>query len=101
MGRNHVHMAIGLPSDDGVISGMRKACEVVVEINMVKAMHRIPFYLSSNKVVLSEGPIPVDCFRSVIDMTKKEYIYEAPFDYLICVDFEATCCDQKPKTINS
>ena len=57
MARNHVHMAVGLPGN-GVISGMRSSCEVVIEVNMVKAMHAnppVPFWISQNKVVLSEG----------------------------------------------
>jgi len=57
---------------------MRSSCEVVIELNMVKAMygkHKIPFYVSSNKVILSEGledgSIPAEYFRSVIDFKKK------------------------------
>jgi 2'-phosphotransferase len=50
MARNHVHMAIGMPGKNGVISGMRASCEVVVEVNMPKAMlaGKIPFYISEN-----------------------------------------------------
>jgi 2'-phosphotransferase len=58
MARNHVHMAVGLPGGDGVISGMRGSCEIIIELNMVRAIngpHKIPFYTSSNDVVLSEG----------------------------------------------
>ena len=73
MGRNHMHLAVGLPGD-GVISGMRSSCQVVIEINMVKAMHgahKIPFWISSNKVVLSEGledgSLPASYFRYVLD----------------------------------
>jgi 2'-phosphotransferase len=39
MARNHVHLAAGLPGKDGVISGMRSSCQVVIELNMVKAIH--------------------------------------------------------------
>lgn len=74
MARNHVHMAVGMPSQ-GVISGMRSSCEVVIEVNMVKAMageHKVPFYVSANKVVLSpgleDGSIPSEYFRSVLDI---------------------------------
>lgn len=73
MGRNHMHLAIGLPGD-GVISGMRSSCQVVIEINMTRAMHgphRIPFFISSNKVVLAEGledgSLPAAYFRYVLD----------------------------------
>lgn len=30
MARNHVHLAIGTPGKDGVISGMRSSCQVVI-----------------------------------------------------------------------
>jgi 2'-phosphotransferase len=72
MGRNHIHMAIGYPGSDGVISGMRGSCEVIIEINLAKAMlgeDKIAFHKSSNNVVLSEGledgSIPFKYFRSV------------------------------------
>jgi len=98
MARNNIHMAIGLPKQAGVISGMRSSCEVVVEVNMTKAIlgqHKIPFYISSNKVILSEGieggSIPAEYFRSVIDFKKKKYLHEAPFDYICVFDFECTC----------
>lgn len=95
MGRNHVHLAIGLPNDAGVISGMRSSCQVVIELNLVKAMHgthKLPFYISKNNVILSEGlqdgSIPPDTFRYVLDFKAKKYLYEAPFDYICVFDFE-------------
>jgi len=36
--RNHIHFAIGLADDPKVISGMRKSCEVAIEIEMAEAM---------------------------------------------------------------
>ena len=81
MGRNHMHLAIGLPGD-GVISGMRASCQIVIEINMTKAMQsadRIPFWISKNKVVLSEGledgSVPTRYFRYVLDFTRKLYLH--------------------------
>ena len=81
MSRNHMHLAIGLPGN-GVISGMRTSCEVVVEINMVKAIygeHKIPFFMSENKVILTEGladgSIPVDCLRMVFNFKTKEILH--------------------------
>ncbi len=77
MGRNHIHFAIGLPGKNGVISGMRSTCEVVIEINMVKALFKnnIPFFISSNKVILSpgisDGSLPTNNFRTVLDFKKK------------------------------
>lgn len=73
MNRNHMHLAVGLPGN-GVISGMRSSCQVVIEINMTRAMlseHKMPFFISSNKVILSEGledgSIPTAYFRYVLD----------------------------------
>ena len=65
MKRNHIHMAIGTPEDDGVISGMRSNCEIIIYINLKKAMERggLIFYFSSNNVVLTKGPI-LPCYFS-------------------------------------
>ena len=94
MARNHVHMAIAM-NKDGVISGMRNSCEVVVEVNMAKAMysqHKIPFYISTNQVILSpgteSGAIPPVYFRSVLDIKANSYIHQAPIEYLCVYDFE-------------
>lgn len=106
MARNHVHLAIGLPKD-GVISGMRSSCQVVIELNMVKAIHgphKIPFYISSNKVILTEGladgSVPPEYFRSVIDFKNKKYLYEASFDYICVYDFECQCDEGKKLEAN-
>lgn len=56
MQRNHIHFATGMPSDGEVISGMRKSCQVVIVVNVEKAMRDgIVFYRSSNNVILSSG----------------------------------------------
>ena len=98
MARNHIHFAIGMPDKKGVISGMRSSCEIVIEINLAKAMygdHKIPFYISPNDVILCEGlndgSLPPQYFRTVYDFYKKVYIHEAPFDYICVYDFECTC----------
>ena len=82
---------------------MRSSCEVVIEINMVKAIHgehKIPFYISENKVILAEGlsdgSLPLDYFRSVFNFKTKEILHEAPIKYLCVYDFECTC-DDTPK----
>ena len=81
---------------------MRSSCQVVIELNMVKAIHgphQIPFFLSSNKVILSEGladgSIPPEYFRSVIDVKQNKYLYEASFDYICVYDFECQCNETK------
>lgn len=59
MSRSHVHFAIGLPSDSGVISGMRQSSEVLIFIDVQKALQDgIKFYISKNKVVLCNGLQP-------------------------------------------
>lgn len=56
MKRTHIHFATGLPSDRGVVSGMRKDVEVLIYIDVEKALRAgIKFYQSSNGVVLSPG----------------------------------------------
>ncbi|CAK8692444.1 tRNA 2'-phosphotransferase 1-like [Clavelina lepadiformis] len=56
MRRTHIHFAIGLHGDQGVISGMPHSCDVVIYIDLPLALQGgIKFYESSNKVILSEG----------------------------------------------
>ena len=102
MARNHIHFAIGMPDKKGVISGMRSSCEIVIEINLAKAMygdHKIPFYISPNNVILCEGlndgSLPPKYFRTIYDFYKKVYIHEAPFDYICVYDFECTCSNDR------
>ena len=96
MARNHVHLAVGYPGG-GVISGMRSSCEVVIELNMTKAMygaHKIPFYVSENKVILTEGikdgSVPPQYFRCIYDFKKNKYIEQAPFDFICTFAFKYT-----------
>ena len=68
MARQHIHMATGIPGDKQVISGMRNTTRIVIYIDMSKAIRDgIPFYMSSNGVILSPGPIAVTYFGSVVD----------------------------------
>ena len=87
MARNNIHMATGMPGN-GVISGMRASCQVVIEVNIVRAfMHKIPFFVSTNKVILSSGIddiIPAKFFRSIVDHKKQEFMQMTDIDY-ICV----------------
>ena len=82
MARNHVHMAIGLPEQNTVISGMRTSCEIAFEININSASigEEIPFWVSMNKVVLcsglgEKGIIPPSNFRSVFNVKSGSYIH--------------------------
>ena len=38
MDRHHIHLATGIFGDDKVISGMRKSCDVLIYIDVVKAI---------------------------------------------------------------
>ena len=97
MARNSIHLAIGLPGEKGVISGMRSSCEIVIEIDIVKAVFAgVPFFVSKNNVVLTpgigeQGYLPPEFFRCVFDFKTKEIIYEAPLKWLMVHDLECNC----------
>jgi 2'-phosphotransferase len=75
MNRNHVHFAIGYPENREVVSGMRRNCQIFIEIDMEKAMSDgIKFFLSTNKVVLSagnDGVIEPKYFKTVRDKNRQ------------------------------
>ncbi|CAH8503718.1 unnamed protein product [Heterobilharzia americana] len=56
MGRTHIHFAPGEVGESGVISGMRASAEIVIYIDMMKAVKDgYKFYISKNSVILCEG----------------------------------------------
>ncbi|XP_026185493.1 tRNA 2'-phosphotransferase 1 isoform X1 [Mastacembelus armatus] len=56
MKRTHIHLASGLPGEDGVISGMRKDCDLAVFVDVPKALaDGIEFFWSENGVLLTAG----------------------------------------------
>nr|XP_020491400.1 tRNA 2'-phosphotransferase 1 [Labrus bergylta] len=56
MQRTHIHLAPGLPGEDGVISGMRRDCDLAVYIDVPKALaDGIEFFWSENGVLLTAG----------------------------------------------
>ncbi|PHH85994.1 hypothetical protein CDD83_10889 [Cordyceps sp. RAO-2017] len=56
MGRNHVHCSTGVPGDGGVVSGMRRDAELVVEIDVERSLREgLRWWRSDNGVVLTEG----------------------------------------------
>lgn len=69
--RNHVHFTPYAINNAKVISGMRSDCEAVISIDLKAAIHRgIPFYVSTNKVILSPGiggVIPPEFIHSIKD----------------------------------
>jgi 2'-phosphotransferase len=86
MNRNHIHFAIGTPGESHVISGMRSTCQVLIYVDIAKAIaDGFDFFLSENHVVLtpgdSEGFLPSTYFRAVLDAET-----EKPFD----LDFPGT-----------
>jgi 2'-phosphotransferase len=55
MNRNHVHCSTGTP-EEGVVSGMRKDAELVIEIDITKSLEEgLVWWKSENGVILSEG----------------------------------------------
>ena len=72
MSRQHIHFANQIPEQSKVISGMRKTCQVIIYIDIVKAIESgLTFYLSNNKVILSEGNIrgfiPSEFFTKILN----------------------------------
>nr|XP_040031353.1 tRNA 2'-phosphotransferase 1 isoform X1 [Gasterosteus aculeatus aculeatus] len=56
MKRTHIHLALGLPGEEGVISGMRKDCDLAVYIDVFKALaDGVEFFWSDNGVLLTAG----------------------------------------------
>ncbi|CAH9082249.1 unnamed protein product [Cuscuta europaea] len=56
MRRLHVHFSCGLPTDGGVISGMRRDVNMLIFLDVKKALQEgMKLYISENKVILTEG----------------------------------------------
>ncbi|XP_026731041.1 tRNA 2'-phosphotransferase 1 isoform X2 [Trichoplusia ni] len=56
MKRKHVHLAKGLPNDASVISGLRKDADVLIYIDLPRALAEgIKFFESENGVILTSG----------------------------------------------
>lgn len=56
MRRNHIHFTSKFPGEPGVISGMRKNCEIFIVVDAKKAVaDGFKFYESDNKVILCPG----------------------------------------------
>lgn len=77
MNRIHIHFSTKLP-EEGVVSGMRKSCEVYILVDLKKAINDgYKFYKSENDVILTEGNkdgyIPPEYIYKIIDRkTKRE-----------------------------
>lgn len=69
MKRLHVHFSCGLPMDGEVISGMRRDVNLLIFLDVRKALEDgMKFYISDNKVILTEGfdgVVPVKYFEKI------------------------------------
>ncbi|XP_058104625.1 uncharacterized protein LOC131248375 [Magnolia sinica] len=69
MKRLHVHFSSGLPSDGEVISGMRRDVNVLIFLDVRKALEEgMKLYISDNKVILTEGfdgIVPIKYFEKI------------------------------------
>jgi RNA:NAD 2'-phosphotransferase (TPT1/KptA family) len=69
MSRQHIQMAIGLPDDPEVRSGVRQNIDVVIYIDVRKAISLgLRFYRSANNVICCPDQIPIECFLRVVRM---------------------------------
>ena len=77
MARNVINMAVGLPDNPDVKSGIRTNIEVLIYIDVARAMAAgIPFFRSANNVICSPGPIPLEFFAHVVRRTDNAILYE-------------------------
>lgn len=69
MQRLHVHFSCGLPTDGEVISGMRRDINVLIFLDVKKALEDgMKLYISDNRVILTEGfdgVVPVKYFEKI------------------------------------
>ena len=69
MARNAIHFSIGYIGEGQVKSGMRKNCEIYIEVNAIQAYYNnVEFFISANNVVLSpgiNGVIPAEYIKKV------------------------------------
>ncbi|AQK71872.1 RNA 2'-phosphotransferase Tpt1 / KptA family [Zea mays] len=69
MARLHIHFSSGLPSDGEVTSGVRQNVNILIHLDVSKALKGgMKLYISDNKVILTEGfdgVVPVKYFERV------------------------------------
>ncbi|KAL4024556.1 hypothetical protein IC575_012916 [Cucumis melo] len=69
MKRLHVHFSCGLPTDGEVISGMRRDVNVLIFLDVQKALEDgMKLYISDNRVILTEGfdgMVPIKYFQKI------------------------------------
>ncbi|XP_020271129.1 putative tRNA 2'-phosphotransferase [Asparagus officinalis] len=78
MSRLHVHFSSGSPADGEVISGMRRDVNILIFLDVKKALEDgMKLYVSDNKVILTEGfdgVVPVKYFEKIETWPKREQI---------------------------
>ncbi|KAL5571943.1 hypothetical protein UlMin_021540 [Ulmus minor] len=78
MERLHVHFSSGLPTDGKVISGMRRNVNVLIFLDVKKALEDgMKLYVSDNKVILTEGfdgVVPVKYFEKIESWPDRQLI---------------------------
>ncbi|XP_059651562.1 uncharacterized protein LOC132299116 [Cornus florida] len=78
MKRLHVHFSCGLPADGEVISGMRRDVNVLIFLDVRKALEEgMKLYISDNKVILTEGfdgVVPVKYFEKILSWPDRQPI---------------------------
>jgi 2'-phosphotransferase len=73
MKRKHIHLAMGLPDDSNVISGMRTSAKVIIHIDMKMAMDMgKKFYLSDNNVILTPDNLEPSLFKKIVFTKNKK-----------------------------
>jgi len=94
MKRNHIHFSVGKPGDNEVISGMRYSAEVLIYVDVERAMKDgIIFYKSSNNVILSEGinnKLSTAYFKKIeyIDKNKdNKVVFNTKLNKVILIEF--------------
>lgn len=69
MERLHVHFASGLPTDGEIISGMRRDVNILIFLDVRKALQDgMKLYISDNRVILTEGfngAVPAEYFEKI------------------------------------
>ncbi|CAK9169443.1 unnamed protein product [Ilex paraguariensis] len=69
MNRLHVHFSCGLPTEGEVVSGIRRDVNVLIFLDVRKALEEsMRLYISDNKVILTEGfdgVVPVTFFEKI------------------------------------
>ncbi|KAH6813123.1 RNA 2'-phosphotransferase [Perilla frutescens var. frutescens] len=78
MQRLHVHFSSGLPRDFEVISGMRRNVDLLIYLDVRKALEEgMKLYVSDNKVILTEGfdgVVPVKYFQKIETWPQRDLI---------------------------